>query len=245
MIRLRRPSAFAVALTVSGAAAFIALGVWQLHRATWKEALLARFAQADGAPLVTLAQAERVGDSDRYPHVAVSGRFDTQRIYLLDDQMRAGQLGVMVFAPFHPDHDARALLVNLGFLPRRGPDVALPEPPPLPSHEVSLAGIYAPPPRPGLKLGGNPLLREKAWPKLVTWIDLHDIAADLHQALHPRVLLLDPDPHTAYVRLWKPDTFPPSRHRAYALQWFGFAVVAVVMFFVLHRVKDGDAGRPE
>jgi cytochrome oxidase assembly protein ShyY1 len=34
---------------------------------------------------------------------------------------------------------------------------------------------------------------------------------------------------------------PPARHRAYALQWFSFAIAAVVMFVVLHRVRRDDA----
>nr|MDQ2972370.1 SURF1 family protein [Pseudomonadota bacterium] len=57
---------------------------------------------------------------------------------------------------------------------------------------------------------------------------------------YPRVLLLDADPATPYVRQWTPDTMPPARHRAYALQWFTFALVALVMFFVLHRVRDDE-----
>jgi cytochrome oxidase assembly protein ShyY1 len=38
---------------------------------------------------------------------------------------------------------------------------------------------------------------------------------------------------------------PPARHRAYALQWFSFAIAAIVMFFVLHRVKRDDATTDE
>jgi cytochrome oxidase assembly protein ShyY1 len=54
-------------------------------------------------------------------------------------------------------------------------------------------------------------------------------------------LLLDPDPHSAYLRHWTANVMPPARHRAYALQWFSFAIAAVVLFFVLHRVKRDDA----
>ena len=245
-MRMRRPSVFAVLLTVFGVMVFCALGVWQLRRATYKEAVLARFHDAAGAPLVGLADARAVRESDAYPHVRVTGNLEGNRVYLLDDQMRAGRLGVMVFVPFKPADSARVLLVNLGFLARMGPDTTtLPDIPPIPSHPVTLDGIYAPPPLPGLKLGGNPLPREKAWPKLVTFIDLREIAADLGAAVYPHVLLTDPDPHSAYIRSWTANVMLPARHRAYALQWFCFAIAAVAMFFVLHRVKPAAASDSE
>ncbi|MEO6968064.1 MAG: SURF1 family protein [Rhodanobacteraceae bacterium] len=241
MIRLRRPSPFAVALTFAGFAIFVALGVWQLRRADQKESLLARFAQAAHAPLQPLSAVQENAPPTSYPHVIVHGRFDARRVYLLDDQTHADRLGIEAFVPFTPDNRGNALLVNLGFLPREGIDQSLPQLPPIPERELTLTGIYAPPPRAGLKLGGNPLPRQHAWPKLVTWIDLHDIGADLHRATYPRVLLLDADPASVYVRQWAPDTMPPARHRAYALQWFTFALIALVMFFVLHRVRDERA----
>lgn len=242
MMRLRRPSVFAVLLTVFGIGVFCALGVWQLRRAAYKETVLANFHHAASAPLVKLdaTVADRIHDA--YPHVEVTGVLDARRVYLLDDQMRSGRLGVMVFVPFVPDGSARTLLVDLGFLARMGPDsTSIPDLPPIPSHPVTLTGIYAPPPLPGLKLGGNPLTRETTWPKLVTFIDVPEIAADLHARVYPHVLLTDPDPHSAYIRSWTANVMPPARHRAYALQWFSFALAAIVIFFVLHRVPRDDA----
>lgn len=242
MMRLRRPSVFAVLLTVFGVAVFCALGAWQLRRAAYKETVLAHFHRAASAPLVQLdsAVADRVRGA--YPHLEVHGVLDAKRVYLLDDQMRSGRLGVMVFVPFAPTGSTHTLLVNLGFLARMGPDTtSIPDLPPIPSHPVTLTGIYAPPPLPGLKLGGNPLTREKTWPKLVTFIDVPQIAADLHAQVYPHVLLTDPDPHSAYIRSWTANVMPPARHRAYALQWFSFALAAIVIFFVLHRAPRGDA----
>jgi cytochrome oxidase assembly protein ShyY1 len=241
-MRVRRPGVFAVLLTVFGVAVFCALGVWQLRRATYKETVLARFHNAASAPLVSLADARADRTPDAYPHVKVTGTLQGDRVYLLDDQMRAGRLGVMVFVPFKPADSARVLLVNLGFLARMGPDTTtLPDIPPIPAQAVTLDGIYAPPPLPGLKLGGNPLPREKTWPKLVTFIDLQQIASDLGAKVYPHVLLPDPDPHSAYIRRWTANVMLPARHRAYALQWFCFAIASIVMFFVLHRVKRDDA----
>lgn len=244
-MQLRRPSVFSVLLTLVGVAVFCALGMWQLRRADYKEGVLARFHNAARAPLVDLAGAASDHLPDVYPHVRVTGMLEGHRLYLLDDQMRAGRLGVMVFAPFVAEGSTRVLLVNLGFLAKMGPDETVtPDIPPIADRPVTLTGIYAPPPLPGLKLGGNPLVREKTWPKLVTWIDTGEIAADLHASVYPHVLLTDPDPHSAYIRSWTANVMPPARHRAYAMQWFCFAIAAIVMFFVLNRVKPEDASDP-
>ena len=246
MMQIKRPGVFAVGLTVFGVAIFCALGAWQLKRADYKETVLARFHQAATAPLVSLADARENRAPDAYPHVQVTGRLHGDRVYLLDDQMRSGRLGVMVFVPFTPEASTRVLLVNLGFLAKMGADsTTLPDLPPIPEQPVTVTGIYAPAPLPGLKLGGNPLVREKTWPKLVTWIDPQAIGADLHASVYPHVLLTDPDPHSAYIRSWTANVMLPARHRAYALQWFSFAIAAIVMFFVLHRVKRNEAATDE
>ncbi|KGI76683.1 SURF1 family protein [Oleiagrimonas soli] len=237
MIRLRRPSWFAVLLTLFGVVFFVRLGVWQLHRAAEKEVLLRRFATAATAPIQDFASVQRGALPERYPHLAVRGHFVAGRSYMLDDQNKGGRPGVQVYAPFQPDGHPRLLLVDLGFLPREGADLKLPQLPPIQSGEVELRGIYVPPPAPGFKMGGNALARETTWPKLTTYIDMDQIAADLHATLYPRALLLDADPAQAYVREWTPGFMPPARHYGYAFQWFSFAIAAIAIFVIMHRKK--------
>jgi surfeit locus 1 family protein len=242
MIRLRRPSWFAVALTVVGIVFFVRLGVWQLHRAAEKEVLLRRFATAASAPVKDFASVQRGALPQSYPHLEVHGHFVAGRVYLLDDQSHAGRPGVAVYAPFRADGHARLLLVDMGFLPREGAELDLPQLPPFKSGPVTLKGIYAPPPAAGLKLGGNALAKQGKWPKLTTYIDMEQIAGDLRAKLYPRVLLLDPNPAEAYVRQWMPGFIPPARHRGYAFQWFAFAVAAVAIFVILHRKTETETG---
>jgi surfeit locus 1 family protein len=130
------------------------------------------------------------------------------------------------------------LMVDLGFLPGNGTDKA-PQLPPLPTDEQTLQGLYEPPPGTGFEMGGNALVQQTQWPKTSIYLDLDQIASDLHAALYPRVLALDADPASIYVRVHTLDlsSMPPARHRAYAFQWFTFALAAVVIFLVLHRKK--------
>ncbi len=221
---------FAVLLTAAGVAAFSTLGFWQLRRAADKELLLAAFAGADARQSLSLDEARRLAAAGAYPHVQVRGWFDPVHTYVLDDQVRDGQQGRFSFAIFVPNDGGLALLVNRGFLGRAASE----KQPALPEGEVELGGLYAPAPGSGLRLGGNALPKSSAWPKLTIYIDPAEIAQDAGRALDDRVLLLDPDPASAFVREWTPQILPPERHRGYAFQWFSFAFAAIVIFIVLH-----------
>lgn len=238
VMRMRRPKWWAVALVLVGVAIFVRLGVWQLHRADDKEQLLHLFTTSSSAPLVPFDSARHGVPDDRYPHVVVHGHFLPHHDYLLDDKTHANRRGVEVYAPFRVTDSSHLLLVDLGFLPRAFND-ELPQLPPLKSGPITIKGLYAKPPAPGLKLGGNQLPKQNDWPKTTIYINLKDIGLDLQRGLFPRVLLIDPDPAAAYVRQWVPDTMPPVRHRAYALQWFTFAAAAIVIFVIMNRKVPG------
>lgn len=247
MIRLRRPSRFAVLLTLFGVGFFATLGAWQLHRAAEKQAMLDRFVAASSAPAMRFSSLPDTVPESRSPHVRVRGEWLADRVYMLDGQSRHGRRGVQVFAPWqlHPEctaestnncpHDAPLLLVGVGFLPRTEGPRSVPDLPDFPLGSATLEGLYAPPPGSGLRLGGNALARQTEWPKLSTYLDLDQVSADLGRNLYPRVLLLDAEPGTAYIREWSPQTMPPARHYGYAFQWFALAIAALAIFVVMHR----------
>jgi surfeit locus 1 family protein len=232
----RRPSWWALLLTVAGAALFVRLGVWQLHRADFKDALLRRYAASASATVVPFARVADVPPVDAFPRVRVTGHYLADRLYLLDNPNHDERGGVEVFAPFALGDGSRLLLVDLGFLTGNGSGEP-PQLPPLAPTEQYLTGLYVPPPAPGLELGGNALARQTHWPKNSIYLDPADVASDLGHPLYPRMLALDPDPASIYVRVHTLDfgAMPPARHRAYAFQWFSFALAAVVLLLVMHR----------
>lgn len=232
-----RPRAFAIVLTLAGVALFLALANWQFRRAHEKEALFAAFAQAATQEAVTLAQARREASPMRYPTVRVEGRIDPRRQYLLDNQVRDGRAGVMVFGVFEPAEGGVALLVNRGFLARDAHgSLAIP---PAPAGVTTFTALYAPPPGAGLRMGGDRLPQQQEWPKTVIYLDLDEIAADAGRELDPQVLLQLGQGEAGLVREWTPAVFPPVRHLGYAWTWLTFAAVAVATFLILHWRKQG------
>ena len=235
--RWQVPSAFALLLTLAGIAAFVRLGMWQLDRANQAQALLDAFAAAPAATIEDFASVRNTPLASRFPHVRVRGRFLAGRGWLRDEQMREGKLGVEVYAAFVADGSNEVLLVDRGWIAWSHESSTRPVPPPAPEGEITLVGIYAPFPGNGFRIGGNALVAQSAWPKLTLAIDADEIAADLAQPLLPRVLLLDAQPGSGFVRAWTPNLMPPQRHRGYAVQWFAFAIAAFAIFIVLHRRK--------
>jgi len=234
-----RPRAFAWLLMAAGVAAFCALGVWQLERMAEKKKFLAAFAEAPKSLPVDLAAVADIADDTRYPHVRANGHFVPDRGYLFDEQFHDGRPGVRVIGVFDSGSE-RLLLVDRGWIAWNHARGTQPDVPPLPT-QTEIAGIYAPYPGGGIRLGGNPLPSQTTWPKLTLHIDPAEIAADLGKPVLPRILLSDADAASGFVREWTPNVMPPERHAAYAFQWFALAVAAVAIFIVRHWRKVDNA----
>jgi surfeit locus 1 family protein len=235
--RWHAPRPFAVLLTLFGLAAFGALGFWQIDRAAQKERLFAAFADAGSQTPMTLDEARRAQNPLRYPLVGVRGRYDAEHSYVLDDQTRDGKVGGVAFAIFEPADGSAPILVDRGFVARneRGAKAVIP---PLPDGEQQLLALYAPPPGSGLRLGGNALPRQQSWPKQSIYIDVGEIGEDADRRLDAKILRLAPEQGSGFVREWRPNVFPPERHRAYAFTWFTLAAVVVGVFIGMHWRKD-------
>ncbi|MEY4982051.1 MAG: hypothetical protein RIR62_317 [Pseudomonadota bacterium] len=106
---------------LAGAAILISLGMWQLRRMEWKEAILAEIeARITAAPVALPAAPDPEGD--RYLPVTVSGRFTGERLYVLVSRKQVGA-GVRVIEAFATGD--RRILVDRGFLPDADKDRAL------------------------------------------------------------------------------------------------------------------------
>jgi len=236
--RWHAPGVPAVLLALVGIALFLALGSWQVRRAHEKEALFAAFEAAASQTPVPLERARGQANATSWPLVEISGTFDADRAYVLDDQVRGGKAGILLFDVFSPGAGGVSLLVNRGFLARdaRG---ALPVIPAPPSGVRTLRALYAPPPGSGLRMGGDALPRQANWPKTTIYLDVAEVSADLGRALDPRVLLEtdNDDAAAGFVREWRPEVFPPARHYAYAFTWFAFCGVVLATFIGLHWKK--------
>ena len=223
---------------------FVRLGFWQLHRAQFKDALIARSHQVLDArralPLASESDAQApTASAVDYAWTAGNGHFLPVPAVLLDNQSRGGRPGVRVYRVFQPDAARHALLVELGWraLP---PDRKLPPEPPLPGS-WSVQGLLAPPPAAGLNLGGDAIERQPDGTLLLTRLEPERVATALGvpNAIAPRVLRLDPAMSLGYARDLDVlgGAMPPERHRGYAVQWFAMAAALLIATLIVARRK--------
>lgn len=222
-------------LAIVVAALFAVLGVWQLGRAQQKRAMLAE-AQATIAQhhAIALAAASDPAHASGYDWATGGGHFLPAPAVLLDSQVHGGQVGVRVYRMFLADGATQPLLVDLGWLPvlDRHHMPALPPP-----ELREVRGLLMPPPSHGLM---SPTITKSSNGDdlLVTALQAPGLADALGQpALAPRVLRLDPDIHVGGERDLDvlPNTMPPERHIAYAVQWFAMAMTILIIAFLLTR----------
>lgn len=206
----------------------VRLALWQSDRGQFKQDLLDDWADA---PAVELDGSPQM--PDRYARVRAQGQFDADRQILLDNQVRNMHSGVHVFTPFTPQGSSRIWLVNRGWQPfdrRSGhpPEYSTSAEP------LVITGRTSDPPRVGLQIGSADALDAENWPNLMTYFDLDRIRDALGEEVAPQVILLDPD-HPSHLTgdEWRPVTFGPDRHRAYAFQWSAIALAVFLIWLIL------------
>lgn len=237
MLKARRSGGFAPGLVPTllaavAVAGFGILGGWQLSRAEEKRVMARSFTA--GGPAIDWPRLPP--DAPRFQRVQLRGRYDGARQFLLDNMSHESVAGVQVLTPLVLDN-GDAVLVNRGWLPY-GPTRQ-----DLPAVDVggekrTVVGRIDELPRPGIWLKGP---AAAGWPRLVQYPSMPQLSAALGRELAPRQVLLDPGVPDGYVRDWHVPGTTPDRHLGYAVQWFAFAALAVVIWAVLGFRRSGAA----
>jgi len=204
----------------------VRLAFWQLDRAEEKADLLARWERTQAVELAGHAL-------DRIPDLTVvraSGRFDSQRHVLLDNQTRNNHPGVHVYSLFKPDNASPPFLVNRGWQPwlrssGRWPDFDTRE------GVVEISGRLTQAPRPGVQIGEALPLDADQWPNLMTYLDLSKVREVFGPQLADRVVLLNPE-HSQHLTgdEWPRVNMGPDRHRGYAFQWAAISAAVLILW---------------
>lgn len=213
---------------------FVWLGHWQWQRGEARESQWVQFEQS---PVPALTRNPPDFDSlQRYWQVAFQGTYEPARQFLLDNRSHGGKPGYEVLTPLRLA-DGRRILVNRGWVPFTGyrdrlPDIAM-------SHGLTatVAGRLDELPVAGLASGRAAPDAGDHWPKVTAFPTHEELEAALGEKMSRHILLLDPRLSGGYVREWSPPGLAPARHFSYAIQWWGFALVLLVLYFGLNFRK--------
>lgn len=237
-----RPSWLPSLATASLLALLVSLGIWQLQRGEFKQALEADHAErAEDAPLL-IDGSHGSAEGLRYRAVVAEGRLDAGRQFLLDNRTHNGVAGYHVLTPLRLSGQELGVIVNRGWVPVGDSRSILPELPAA-SGPVRVRGtLWAP--RGEAFLLGPSGYENDAWPRVVQHIDFAAMQRALGYELLPYAVLLEEDQPGGFVREWRPYYgIGPDTHRAYAFQWFALAVALAIIYISVNTHRRG--GRPQ
>lgn len=237
-----RPALWPTLITLPTLVLLVALGVWQLERLEWKEALIEERQSRSRAPAIALP--EDLGDPGRlqYQPVRVHGRLLHDHEFYLAARALNGEVGLHVVTPLALA-DGRVLLVDRGWVPDGRRDPAT-RPEGQLSGDLELTGLARLPGWTGLSwLKPDNQPAENLW----FWIDPPAMAAAAGLDRVIAELYLDAGPAEI------PGGWPkggqtridlPNDHLQYALTWFALALSLAVIYVVYHLRRDGEGESP-
>ncbi|MGB8144116.1 MAG: SURF1 family protein [Chromatiaceae bacterium] len=220
-------------------ASFVALGFWQIERAAEKREQANDLATGGELPAFVLGAEPVEPEALRYRLLSATGTYEAEGQILLEARRHAGKTGFHVITPLRISGGETRVLVNRGWVPADAQGQATPAP--VPPGEVRVTGQTHIPAAPALILhagsdaatgwGGR-------WPYLT--VDLY--RATVAYPLQPVVMLLDPAEAGGFVRDWPRELPKEGMHLGYAIQWFAFAVIVLVIWLRLSLAKGGRQG---
>jgi surfeit locus 1 family protein len=214
---------------------FAGLGVWQINRGLEKRATSEAFdAQSDFADWSDGMEIRS------YQKLRVSGRYASERQFLLDNIIINSRYGYYVLTPLITGDDEPLLLVNRGWLEKAAeeyqPDINFDaQRIALDTVDVDARGRAGSLPKAAYRMG-DPIDAASTWPHHAVYPALAELSAAIGRDVQPFVLLLDPEDKHGYLRNWEPAEMGPAQHFGYAFQWFAMAA-ALGALIAWHSLK--------
>lgn len=210
----------------------LSLGNWQLSRAAEKRAV--QNLRAEASNLKPLAASDFFTQSDiDFRQAEVNGDWAIDKIFLLDNSIRAGTAGYEVLTPMSVE--GGWILVNRGWI-ARGPVRAELPPIPVVKGSAAVSGYVVRPSERAFTLKDDDF-SAPSWPMVIQKIDMKGISSLFSQPLAPVVLRLSPDDSSGMIRDWQIVAMGPEKHEGYAVQWFGLSLAWVVIFVVANTTN--------
>lgn len=232
--RVFRPSVKFTALTVLLGVLFVYLGRWQWHRGNDRQEAWDRFAR--GADKVMPLGTQPLSAVAQFQRVSVAGRYDDTHQFLLDNRSYQGRPGYEVLTPLLRTAGDVAL-VDRGWVPFSGLRARLPGVAIQSHDEITVTGRVSKLPSAGLASGRAAPAAQGSWPKVTSFPTMNQLSDAFRAPLEPDIVLLDARDPDGYVRDWHPPGLEPTRHWAYAVQWWAFAAVLLFLWVRLSMRK--------
>ena len=210
---------------ICGVFLFLALGGWQLQRLVWKQGLIQDLAERSGLPAISLTDFE-LNKQGEFTHIALQGNFLPDDFFLLNRSIsgKSGLNWLKIFA----DESGKNILVNRGWLPFDLKDVKKPS-----SDSITALNAIVRIARGQARFVPDNVPAENIW----FFIDLPAFSALTGVTLQTDYYLLAGENNQGlnYPIAYDWEFNIPNDHFQYALTWFCFALITLVMGIIYQR----------
>ncbi len=213
----------------------ISLGNWQTRRAEEKEILAQLMQEQMQKPALNFTKDMLAMDLKAFQRLKLRGQFVSNWPLYLDNRPLHGTVGFYVLMPFKLEGSDVTILVARGWFQRN--PVERTKMPELVTEQgiIELEGLVRDHLDRTMQLGQNEALKAGA---IVQGLSLDDLRKQSGLKMIDRVLEQTSDANDGLVRDWPKPSAGSDKHRAYAFQWYGLALMAAI-FFVVTGIRRG------
>jgi surfeit locus 1 family protein len=220
---------------------FFGLGIWQLDRAEQKRNQGASLELRRKQPPLSLAEPQPDAEQLVFRQVVAQGRYLNDKSVLIENRKHQGKTGFHLITPLQLLETGSTLLVNRGWIAHDQIDQSLSDA--AKDETVTVRGEVRIPQPPAIQLkqaSKTSSDRPPHWPFLTldhytTWSGL-DIL--------PFLVLQSAQDEHGFVRQWPHPRVSDMMHIGYAMQWFAFSIITLLVWLRLSlhkREEDGVA----
>jgi surfeit locus 1 family protein len=234
-MRLNRRSLGLLIVSVVAALALARLGLWQLGRASQKEALQAAIQSQSSLPVLGNGDLATDFSATELLHrqVMLRGQWQPGATVYLDNRPMAGRVGFIVVTPLKLEGRADAIAVQRGWAPRDAQDRTRLVPVLTPSEPIEIEGRLAPSPSALLELSPTHpspgLIRQN--------LDLSAYSVEAGMRLLPLTVLQHGAAQDGLLRDWPAPAVNVQKHYGYAFQWFAMSALVVGLYVWFQLIR--------
>lgn len=237
-----RAQAIPTVIMVILAPLFFGLGLWQLDRAEQKRSQGSALEMRRKQPQLSLNGPLPDAEQLLFRKVEAQGRYLNQRSILIENRKHQGKTGYHLITPLQLFENAGVVLINRGWIAHDQLDRALLEAEM--EETVRVEGEVRIPRPPAIELhqdDAGPGAKPPRWP----FLTLDHFSGWSGLEILPFVILQSPGDGHGFVRQWPHPRVSDMMHIGYALQWFAFALITLLVWLrlSLHKTEAQGASR--
>ena len=216
----------------------VLLGNWQTRRAAEKEQIAQQILEQAQKPSV-LVHANQLNAVMPFQRVRLRGQFVEQWPLYVDNRTMNGKVGLVALMPFQISGSSTMVLVARGWFQRDARDRTKIPKLEIPEGEIEIEGAVRQHLDRSMQLGQDDMLVPGA---IVQNVSSQAVASSLKASMPDWILEQNSAQGSGLQRDWSAPSSGADKHRAYAFQWYGLSLMALV-FFVVTGIRRGKQSR--